>query len=565
MPEDRPEDGIEELPKGEAVVVLSAGAEIMSANLQAERMLRTKLAPGSSLPKEKIFTPESLAQAEIAMREALHAGTSRSDLKGKVRSGDSESPVVYSVFPVRGLEGETLGLLLTLRDDQDSTYKQLSLRGAAGFEYETLFDNLVEGVFTVNHRMRITSFNTRAQQLTGYESREVLGRFCWEIFQSDLCQSNCPLRTSIETGKPCVDQDVRILDKSGHRISVLVNTSVIRDQGDKVYGAVETLRPLSHIDRMERVAPKDISHKIVGQNSSLLEIMNMLSDVAQSEVSVIIEGESGTGKELVAKAIHDQSPRASGPFVAVNTSALAETLLESELFGHEKGAFTGAINSKAGRFELARGGTLFLDEIAEIKPSIQVKLLRVLEEGRFERVGGLRTITMDCRIICATNRSLEEELRKGRFRPDLYYRLRTVPLTLPPLRDRLDDLPMLVEHFLSQLRRKYGKKVRGVDPKVMSIFRKYHWPGNVRELHRVLEYAFVFVKGPLITTAHLPPLPRKKTPGGPKGKVVDLTWDDERQTIIRALKKTAGKKQEAARILGISRSSLWRKMKSHGL
>ncbi len=236
------------------------------------------------------------------------------------------------------------------------------------------------------------------------------------------------------------------------------------------------------------------------------ELFQLLPDVAASPTNVLIQGESGTGKELVARAIHHHSSYREGPFVAVNCSALAETLLESELFGHEKAAFTGAIRSKVGRFELARGGTLFLDEIGELKPELQVKLLRVLEQRVFERVGGTRLIPMEARIISATNRDLIKALADGSFREDLFYRLRTVPITLPPLRDRIEDLPPLVEHFLGRLNQKYQKEVRGLDPKVMAQFLKYPWPGNVRELERILEYAFVFVKGPVIFERNLPSL-----------------------------------------------------------
>lgn len=300
----------------------------------------------------------------------------------------------------------------------------------------------------------------------------------------------------------------------------------------------------------------------------MAKLTHLLPDIAASEANVVIEGDSGTGKELFAKAIHYQSPRAQGPFVPVNCSALAESLLESELFGHVKAAFTGAIASKVGRFELSKGGTLFLDEIGEFKPELQVKLLRVLEERVFWRVGGTQPIPIDARIIVATSRNLKEEVRQGRFREDLYYRLRTVPLSLPPLRDRLEDIPLLVEYFIQQFNQKYKKEIRGLDPKVMALLQKYHWPGNVRELQRVLEYAFVFVKGHIISQKHLPELeeplqePRLALSSGP---IPPSLWEDERETIQRALRKARGRRQVAARMLGISRSSLWRKMRAHNL
>ena len=257
--------------------------------------------------------------------------------------------------------------------------------------------------------------------------------------------------------------------------------------------------------------------------------------------------------------------------MAVNCSALAETLLESELFGHEKAAFTGAVRSKVGRFELAKGGTLFLDEIGELKPELQVKLLRVLEQRVFERVGGTRLIPMDARIIAATNRDLPRAMAIGEFREDLFYRLRTVPLTIPPLRKRPEDIPLLVSHFIKVLNKRYQKQVRSVDPKVMRLFANYPWPGNVRELERVMEHAYVFVKGPAILPAYLPSLGEfwrerlraaedegeEPIPGGSE--------DPERRAILEALSQAGGRRQAAADLLGISRTSLWRRMKALGL
>jgi transcriptional regulator with PAS, ATPase and Fis domain len=345
---------------------------------------------------------------------------------------------------------------------------------------------------------------------------------------------------------------------------------VIKNKRGLVVGAVETFRPLTLSDTTDGVemASQNYMGEIIGQSNPLTEILRLLPDIAASDATVVIEGESGTGKELIAKAIHQHSTKSKGPFVPVNCSALAETLLESELFGHVKGAFTGAVNSKAGRFELAKGGTLFLDEIGEIKPEIQIKLLRVLEGRVFERVGGTRPIPMDTRIIAATNKNLKQEVHEGRFREDLFYRLRTVPLFLPPLRNRKSDIPLLINYFVSKFNIQYGKKVRGVDPKVLKLFHRYSWPGNIRELEHVLEHAFVFVKGPIITSSHLPEFLENARPGKlqePHRSSGRYLWEDEKIAIENILNKTKGNRHEAARILGISRTSLWRKMKSHGL
>jgi PAS domain S-box-containing protein len=565
-------DPSEDLPEGDGVLVLSPQKRILSANLQAERLLRVKLKRGQILPLELLFTDKYLPQASLAFQEALQASTSSSNLLAQFAlTPDSTVFLNYSVDPLFNHEDKNIGVILTLRENTTAQAWTAWSADGLGIEFDALFENLAEAVFTINNRWRITGFNRRAEEVTGFNRQEVLGLYCWDIFKSDRCQTDCPLKATLSDGVTRTDQDVRMVSKGGRRLNVLVNTSIIKDKKNKVVGAVEFFRPLTLAGRPAGVKLRDSplpELEIIGQSSILIQILRLLPDIAASKANVVIEGESGTGKELFAKAIHYKGSRAQGPFVAVNCSALAESLLESELFGHVKAAFTGAIAGKVGRFELARGGTLFLDEIGEFKPELQVKLLRVLEERVFERVGGTQPITMDARIIAATSRNLKEEVRQGRFREDLYYRLRTVPLHLPPLRERLEDIPVLVNAFINRLNRKYEKDVRGIDPKVMTLFQRYQWPGNIRELERVLEYAFVFVKGHIITKSHLPDLedpPRKyqpfQVPVSPKPPI----WEDEREAIQKALQKARGRRQVAARLLGISRSSLWRKMRTHNL
>lgn len=564
-------DDFDGLPEGDGVMIISPEGRIMSTNLQAERILRIKLDRGKPFDIAHMVTDEYRPRAEIALKEALQEGHSHTNLVAKL-SLHSGMPVslVFSINPLFDANDKIIGAMLTFRDN--SLEGRLPDKSAQSqlIGYDTLFEQLAEGVFTINNRWRITSFNRQAQEITGYMREEVLGKYCWDIFRSDLCRSSCPLKITMETGVVRMDQDVRIVAKGGQQRSILVNTSVIKNRRGLVVGAVETFRPLTLADRAEenKAKAQDYVGEIIGESNALKRILQLLPDIALSDAMVVIEGESGTGKELVARAIHQQSPRSKGPFVPVNCSALAETLLESELFGHVKGAFTGAINSKVGRFELAKAGTLFLDEVGEIKPEIQIKLLRVLEERVFERVGGTRPIPMDTRIITATNKTLLQEVREGRFREDLFFRLRTVPLYLPPLRERKSDIPLLVNHFVSKFNKRYEKDVRGVDPKVIKIFHQYSWPGNIRELERTLEYAFVFVKGPIITTSHLPEISEN-------AKVIDYhepdlsakqyLWEDEKIAIEDVLRKTKGRRDEAASILGISRTSLWRKMKAHGI
>jgi len=559
-----------DLPEGDGVVVLSGAGHILSANLQAERLLRRRLPRGYTLRIQDFISNEYMQEAREAWEKALE-GHSRSNLLTQVYL-DSGLPVsvTFSMDPLWGEGGEVIGVLLTLRDPVSTQSKGPDRLGEPVWEYDALFEHLAEGIFTINNRWRITSFNRRAQEITGFLREEVLGRNCWDIFRSDLCKTNCPLKITMETGVLRMDQDVRIVDKKGSARSILVNTSVIKNKHGLVMGAVESFRPIAQIEPSgeDGIARAERHDHIVGRSPSLIHVLNMLPDVAASDATVLIEGESGTGKELIAKSIHSQGPRSGGPFVAVNCSALAETLLESELFGHVKAAFTGALNNKVGRFELAKGGTLFLDEVGDIKPEIQIKLLRVLQERVFERVGGTRPIRMDSRIIAASNKSLSQEVNRGRFREDLFYRLRTVPVFIPPLRERMSDIPLLIDHFVTVFNRKYGKSVRGVDPKVLRLFRQHTWPGNVRELEHALEHAFVFVKGPIITTTHLPEFETGHAPrthaADPPGRM-ESGWEDERITLQRALEKAQGRREAAAYMLGISRSTLWRKMKTHGL
>jgi len=368
-----------------------------------------------------------------------------------------------------------------------------------------------------------------------------------------------------------MDQEVTAFNASGEQQLLLVNVNVMRDDSGTVLGAVETFRSV-RIDGADYISTDLWDQKytgIIGKSSAMHTVMNRLTDVATSEANVLISGESGTGKELMALAIHRLSHHRKGPFTAINCSSLAESLLESELFGHEKGAFTGADREKTGRFEMARGGTLFLDEIGELKPILQVKLLRVIEHKIFERVGGTTPIPLQARIISATNQDLKKARTEGRFREDLYYRLQTVPMVLPPLRERPEDIPLLIDHFIQKFNSKYNKRVRSVDPKAVKRLSRYHWPGNVRELERCLEYAFVFVKGPVIFAHYLPELDDdlqpsddgiglKRIPGGPRSEI-------DRTTIRRALERCDGKRQEAADLLGISRTSMWRHMKKQGL
>lgn len=439
-------------------------------------------------------------------------------------------------------------------------------------DYRLLVDTLPEGVFTVDKQWRITSFNKAAESITGYLRPDVLGRPCWEVFRADLCRCDCPMAVAMKTGEAGVDQEIRTVNRRGERQTLVVNVSIIQNETGNVVGAVETFRTSLWDARKNALLGTSAmgSQGIVGNSDTMQAIYSILPDVADSSASVLIYGESGTGKDLIARAIHAMSPRCKAPYVAVNCASLAESLLESELFGHEKGAFTGAERTKPGRFELARGGTLFLDEIGELKPELQVKLLRVIEQREFERVGGIRTIPMDARIISATHRNLAEAMVKGDFRKDLYYRLRTVPIDIAPLCERTDDIPLLVDHFIRKFNRRYDKSVRSMDPKVLDKLKTCPWPGNVRELERCIEHAFVFVKGPVIFARHLPNLNELEHSCRPARKAVCREMNPtpaiiDRKAVMAALDRCGGRRTAAADLLGISRTSMWRRMKQFGL
>jgi len=468
----------------------------------------------------------------------------------------------FSSVPLFDDEHRMVGTVITL---EKKSYKNVNQTlKFLGLSHWELMEQIPEGVFVVNTRWQINYFNLKAQTITGFSKDEAMGKFCWDVFRSDLCHKGCPMRLSMNTGEILLDREVEIRTKAGEKKLILVNTAQIQKSSHKVVGGIETFHDVT-CPEAELLKEGQIFADIVGVSPCMQDLIRNLPVIAASNSNVLIQGESGTGKELVARAIHFHSRRKEGPFLAVNCSAIPETLIESELFGHERGAFTCAVSSKPGRFELAKGGTLFLDEIGDLKPKLQVKLLRVLEEKVFMRVGGTRKIPLEARIMAATNVNLKEAMKQGRFRDDLYYRIFTVPINLPPLRDKREDIPILVKYILEQLNTKFNKKIRGVDLKVMKIFCRHPWPGNVRELQHVLEYCFVFTKGPLITERHLPRLDSAWA-----GR--ELDWLDEslsslevleRETILKALEKAFGKKEEAARLLIISRSKLWRKMRTY--
>ncbi len=433
---------------------------------------------------------------------------------------------------------------------------------------EIILNSIADGVFTIDLDQSVTSFNKAAEQITGISRKQAIGQKCFDVFHASICQGSCAMEKTIKTGKSIIDRKINILNSEGKIIPVSVSTAVLKDEKGKVIGGVETFRDLSAIEEMRKEIARQYSFQdIVSKHHEIKKIFSILPDIAKSGSTVLIQGPSGSGKELFARAIHNQSNRAKGPYVVVNCGALPETLLESELFGYVKGAFTDAKQDKPGRFARAEGGTLFLDEIGDLPLSVQVKLLRVLQNGEYEPLGATKPVRANVRIIAATNQNVTHLLSQGKFREDLYYRLNVIKITLPPLEKRREDIPLLVDHFVHKFNLKMAKKISGVSPEVMELFMRYDFPGNIRELENMIEHAFVLCRNSVITIEHLPQ--EVKTRGNhmsdkPSTEQPPLK-EAEARIISDILRKHNGNRQEAARELGMDRTTLWRKMKKLGV
>ena len=443
---------------------------------------------------------------------------------------------------------------------------------------EKVIDTMMEGVVVVDSRGVILSVNQAMEEITGYPREELIGHPC-SLIKSDACFSalnpkahkQCELfQTGSIRRRKCI-----LAKKDGSLVHVLKNAALLRDSDGQVLGGVETLIDVSEMVAQERVITRlrrelsreDGFYGILGRTPVMLQLFSLIASAAQSDAPVIVYGESGTGKELVAGAIHRLSPRSQGPFIKVSSVALHESLLESELFGHVKGAFTGADRTRVGRFEAAHGGDIFLDEIGDLSLNTQAKLLRVLQEKVIEKVGDQKPVPVDVRVITATNKDLQQLIAEGKFREDLFYRINVIPIRLPPLRDRRNDISLLTEAFIERLRLKTRKAITGICKMAMEALCQYDWPGNVRELFNAIEYAFVLCQEGNILTEHLPAQIFQRPSSQPRAlkNRTPASKDDGKELLIKAMEQAEGNKSEAARLLGVSRVTIWKRLKQHNL
>jgi PAS domain S-box-containing protein len=481
--------------------------------------------------------------------------------------------VAYMGLPVCRPDGKVFGAICVLDTKENHfeprhekmmlAFKELMEAHLAGLHgkledlshLESVLDNLTEGVIAHDVDRTIRFFNRAAEEITGYSRKDVLGRDCHSVFGGPFCGNRCSFKNNAPPSLDDIYYPLNILTRKGDPRRVEMAVSGRKDAAGQLTGIIASFRDVTDLIGL-KIQMGDLKGfaGIVGKDPSMLRVYRQIRELGTNDYPVHITGETGTGKELVAAAIHNESRRGGGPFVPVNCAALPEGVLESELFGHVKGAFTGAVRDKKGRFGLADHGTLFLDEVADLPPSFQAKLLRVIQEGVFERVGDEKTTAVDVRIISATNKDLKREVEKGRFRQDLYYRINVVPIHMPPLRKRPRDIPLLIEHFLDRVRQE-GQTPPGVSKETIQAMMDYNWPGNVRELQSALRFAMVKSQGRVVRPEHLPMelhrWRKERSARGPSRKL-------EEETVRIALAQAGGSKTKAARFLGVGRATLYR-------
>ena len=493
------------------------------------------------------------------------------DLKVTLRSKDGNLLFVSkSAFLLYDDDDEVIGGIELLRNEtelldkiQECNYQRQKVEERENLQAAVL-GSIREGVLTLDRERKITSFSRRAEEITGWSSPEVIGLHCYDILSSTLCKRACPALDSLHTQEEILNRISNVTVKEEKQLVLAEQSVPLRNEGGDLIGTILILEDRSDwLGWGSEVGENDCFRGIVGRSEAMRQVFRLIDRVAPSDVTVLLTGESGTGKEVAARAIYRHSNRIDGPFQAINCAALPESLLESELFGHVEGAFTGAIRKRVGLIEEAEGGTLFLDEIGEMSLGLQAKLLRFLQEREYQRVGEGRIRKADVRIIAATNRDLAREVSKGSFREDLYYRIRVIPITMPPLRERKEDIALLSNNLLKEIAGKRGRTGLNIAPETLNFFMRYSWPGNVRELINVLEYTVALSKTDCIHMSDLPP----ELSGTSQRYFPTLgeNVEDEATRIQKSLALYQNNRTKAAQALGMHRSTLFRKMKRYGL
>lgn len=440
---------------------------------------------------------------------------------------------------------------------------------------EIILESISDGVFTVDHEWRITSFNRAAEEITGIPRDEAIGRFCWEVFRSNMCEGDCALKRTMKEGKSFVSSSTYIINKDKRRIPISVSTSLLKNAEEVILGGVETFRDCSVVEELRRELSGSVQlGDMISRSRTMQHIFSILEQVALSDSTVLIEGETGTGKELLARAIHNLSSRQENRFVGINCGALPDTLLESELFGYKAGAFTGANKDKPGLFLAAEGGTILLDEMGDTSPAFQVKLLRILEEREFTPLGGVEKIKTNVRVIAATNHDLSQMVGGGMFRRDLFYRINIIHLKLPPLRERSEDIPLLVEKFIAKLNRLRDRTVSGIDKEALALLMSHTYPGNIRELENIIEHAFVLCHAGNIGIQHLPaylgnasqiPVSNAPLAAAAAMSLAAAVSSAEEAVLLETLKRNNYNRLRTAEELGMHKSTLYRRLRRLGI
>lgn len=568
-------ENIMEIPAPDGIIAVNRELSIIVFNEAASRITGFKTNEVIDYKLDFLFSDSE--ERETYILQCLATGEMFSNISLTINCADNKAlsvtaSITHLTHPSQGI----IGILIVFRNNIENLklYNALHIKNQEVIEeknrLEIIFNSLLEGTFTVDVNWIITSFNKAAEQITGYSASEALGKKYWEIIPSADGKEDSPLKEFIADYHPNLLRETVIKRKDNSRVPVRINSAPLLDVSGAKTGRVVTFEDISVVVNLSTHIEERFHFKnIIGRSKSMLKVFNLMQNVINTDSTVLITGESGTGKEVIARSIHLNSEKKSTPFIAVNCTAFAESLLESELFGHEKGAFTGAIRSKPGRFELAGEGTLFLDEIGDIPLSVQVKLLRVLENRQFERVGGTIPIQFKARIISATHRHLEKEIKEGRFREDLFYRINVINIQLPSLADRKDDIPSLVDHFMDKFNKRFNKEIYYISPNALKVLIHYDWPGNIRELENVIEHAFVVCNSDCIKSEHLPD--RFQSLKEIFKNDVEKSFPDkplenaEMKLIQTTLQKCNGNRIKTASLLGISKTTLWRKMKKYAL